>query len=67
MVHDLRQRELRELLADFKAQHRAGICKVPTFRQLLRLQCAARCAPARRPPFALAPHAAPLHAAHRAP
>eukprot|EP00966_Prymnesium_polylepis_P061989 1438369-Prymnesium_polylepis.1 len=33
-----RQRELKELLFDFKAQHRAGVCRVPTFRQLLRLQ-----------------------------
>jgi len=36
-VQSVRQRELKELLEDFKAQHRAGVCKVPTFRQLIRL------------------------------
>lgn len=32
-----RQRELKILLADFKAQHQAGVCRVPTFRELLRI------------------------------
>ena len=36
--HALKRREVLELLKDFKSQHAEGVCKVKSFKQLLRLQ-----------------------------
>ena len=36
--HALKRREVLVLLADFKSQHAEGVCKVKSFKQLLRLQ-----------------------------
>lgn len=37
-LHPLKQKEVLRLYGEFKAQHAAGICRVPRFQKLLRLK-----------------------------